>query len=386
MACARTTTLIVLLLGIALNLTAAEPTVDECVSLYNPSLYEHGPAMAGAFDNPASDIARDVQANAWFSTLVFLPFLILPQILLLVAMFKFRTRAGDTRKAATFIHNTKLENAWTAIPVLTLFIVAVPVYPLLWKMEMPATKSDLVVTITGKMFKWDYEYKRQLDLKGETIKIGQDVAGFQEPLILIKDKTVSLNITSNDVNHAWWIPAFGVKKDAINGRFNSTWFTPLKFGFFKGQCAELCGPDHGTMIITAVVVDDQQFDRYIELQRHRADTVKIFGAVEPAPGVAFSQEALRTAVSAYLSKDKSATRVFALKYWIASNYASLEHYPPIGTTQAQIVAATPGKRAIVDAAIAAVVADKGGSPEVPVSADSEPQKSLVSNISQEGQK
>jgi hypothetical protein len=299
-------------------------------------------------------------------------------------------------------------------------------------MELPPKQADLVVTITGKMFKWDYEYKRQFDAKGETIKIGQDVAGFQEPLILIKDKTVSLNITSNDVNHAWWIPAFGVKKDAINGRFNSTWFTPLKFGFFKGQCAELCGPDHGTMIITAVVVDQTEFDRYIELQRHRADTDKIFRAVEPAPGTAFSDEALRTAVAGYFGKDKSASRVFALKYWIASNYASLEHYPPIGTTQAQVTATIPGKRAQVDNAIAAVVADRGGRQESSIpavdggrarhdaersrmpfeasdasrfattanledqfprhvsqegaSADSERQKALVSNIAQEGQK
>lgn len=355
MARMRNVLLLVLLLGA--NLIAAEPqTVDECVKLFNPDLYGAGPAMISTFTDPVSDIAQEVKANAIFTTIVFIPFLILPQVLLLYAMFKFRDRKGDSRKAATFIHNTKLENAWTAIPILTLFIVAVPVYPLLWKMELPPKKADLVITITGKMFKWDYDYKRQHDFKGQDIKIGQDIAGFQEPVILVKDKTVSLNITSNDVNHAWWIPAFGVKKDAINGRFNSTWFTPLRLGTYKGQCAELCGPDHGTMIISAVVVEQPQFDTFIELQRHRGDTDKVFRALEPPPGAEFSDDALKAAVAGYFSKDKSPNRQFALRYWVASNYASLEHYPPVGKSAADMKQGVPEKRARIDAAIAATVA------------------------------
>lgn len=142
----------------------------------------------------------------------------------------------------------------------------------------------------------------------------------QEPLVLVKDRRVILNLTSNDVNHAWWIPAFGVKKDAIKGRYTNTWFTPEKLGLFKGQCAELCGQGHGIMLISALVVEEADFAVWSELQRHRADTVRVWTALVAKE---LDGKAVEEAVGAYLLKGGVPWRVFALRFWMASNAASL---------------------------------------------------------------
>ncbi len=135
---------------------------------------------------PASDVARRVVGMTWFSALVFLPFLVLPLVLLLVVIWKFRDR-GDGRKPATFTHNARIEIIWTAIPCLALAVVALPVYEVLYFMELPPAdkKDQQVITVTGKQFAWDYEYKGiykdPTALKKESLTSGQDVAGLQEP-------------------------------------------------------------------------------------------------------------------------------------------------------------------------------------------------------------
>ncbi len=296
---------------------AAADDVDAMVALYNQNLLD-GKVMESTFTAPASDIATKVNDYNWFTHVVFFPFLILPQILLLYAMLKFRAR-GDGRKPATFMHHTKLENAWTAIPILTLFIVGIPAWPLLYEMETPKT-ADHKITVRGRSFAWDYEYK------DERISFGEDF-GRQMPMVIAVNKVVSLAITSNDVNHAWWVPAFGVKKDAINGRYNHCWFTPIRTGFFKGQCAELCGTGHGIMVISALVVTEPEYRRWVMLQTNRDDTLKVFNALK-VQAAEFKPEAVAEAVKAYFDKGRNADRALALRYWIASNFQSLKYNPP----------------------------------------------------------
>jgi cytochrome c oxidase subunit 2 len=322
-------------------------TVDQFVALLNPDIYaldeNRNPIIVtkNPFNAPASDVARRVVGMTWFSALVFLPFLVLPLVLLLVVIWKFRDR-GDGRKPATFTHNSRIEIIWTAIPCLALAVVALPVYEVLYFMELPPAdkKDQQVITVTGKQFAWDYEYKGiykdPTALKKESLTSGQDVAGLQEPVVLTRGRVVVLNITSQDVNHAWWIPAFGVKKDAIMGRFTNTWFTPDTLGTYKGQCAELCGRDHGIMLISAVVVEDDVAARYYELLRHRDDTRPVWDAIQPAPGTAFDPARLKAAVAAYLGKEPSEAHRFALSYWIASDYASwLRGLPPARSSFAE---------------------------------------------------
>jgi heme/copper-type cytochrome/quinol oxidase subunit 2 len=250
--------LVLIVLGCSLSavepLATPEPAqVDQYVALFNQDLYALDAnrkvvtPITGAFDAPASDIARDVASGTWFSCLVFLPFLVLPQVLLVYIIFKFRKKE-DGRAPATFMGNHKLEIIWTAIPCLALIIVGIPMYDLLYKMEAPPAdqRRDMVVEVRGKSFAWDYKYQRLGgDLptrREEQYEVGQDVVGLQEPLILVKDRRVILNLTSNDVNHAWWIPAFGVKKDAMKGRYTNVWFTPRAHRIFQGAVCRAVRP------------------------------------------------------------------------------------------------------------------------------------------------
>jgi cytochrome c oxidase subunit II len=317
----------------AFSADAGTAEVDHYVEKFNPDIFqldsEGRPVhvMKNAFSSPASDIAEDVASNNWLNLIVYMPFLILPQILLLVVIFRFRDR-GDGRKPATFMTNHKLELAWTAIPCLALVIVSVPVWELLYKMELPPENVDTnnpnqatIIKVIGKQFAWEYEYKH------ENISVGSDAAGLQEPLVLVRGRTTLLNITSNDVNHAWWVPAYGVKKDAFKGRYTNTWFTPTTLGVFKGNCAELCGPGHGIMFISSVVVEPAEFEVYKTLQRHRADTFKVWNLLQQGPGGTASDADLQAAVGKYFEKDASEERRFALRFWIASNFSSLLRKP-----------------------------------------------------------
>jgi cytochrome c oxidase subunit 2 len=333
--------------------TAATPT--ELVKIFNPDLYaldgKYDPTtkITNMFTSPATDIAREVQFNTWFNIIVYAPFLILPQLLLLYVIFKFRDRK-DGRKPATFMGNHTLEIIWTAVPCLALVVVSVPVWTILWKMELPPenAKDAINIEVRGKSFAWDYKYMNEELSFG----IGQDVTGFQEPLVLAKGRTTILNITSNDVNHAWWIPAFGVKKDAIIGRYTNTWFTPDTEGFFKGQCAELCGQGHGIMIISAVVVSPERFAVYAGLQRHRNDTLKVWTALQPSIATV-DRPALDEAVKNYLAKGGGPERQLALRYWIANNYACIQRQRQAGLTRDEVAARATERTALIDQVLAA---------------------------------
>lgn len=320
---------LLLLLAVVGSAGAAEPSIDDLVKTFNPDLWGGGIPRTSTFAGGASNISTEVMGNFWFTFAVFLPFLVLPQILLVYVIFKFRDRR-DGRKPATFMHNVPLEITWTAIPVVALIIVAIPVWPLLFRMELPPDDAEkgLLVTVRGRQFAWDYEYKH------EALSIGWDaVANQQEPLVLVKDRVARLDITSNDVNHAFWVPAFGVKKDAIIGRTNTAWFIPDRTGPFLGQCAELCGANHGIMLISAVVVEQEEFDLWLGLQRHRDAAGKVWQAVIAwKPGA--DEAPLRAAIAGYRTQaakiaGNGAKADLALQYWIAHSAVSFGRSAPI---------------------------------------------------------
>ena len=305
--------------------------VDRLVNLYNPNMWTptvgRGAVVEArdAFTSPASDVARRVKDLTWFSTLVFIPFLVLPIALLLYVIFRFRDR-GDGRPAATFMGNHTLELVWTAIPILALLLVSYPLWVVLDFMESPplGAEEPLVVTVVGKSFAWDYEYKGlwkdDAAEQKQAIALGQDVTGAQEALVLPKGLPVVMNFTSNDVIHSWWIPAFGIKKDCIKGRFTRSWFTPDTVGVFKGQCAELCGAGHGIMLIAAVVVEPADFSHFVQLARHRDDARPLWTAMQEGRDMA-------PALAAYLAKADTPERRLALRVWTASHWASVLRAP-----------------------------------------------------------
>jgi cytochrome c oxidase subunit 2 len=190
-------------------------------------------------------------------------------------------RKSRGHKAAQFHDNTAYEIAWTVVPFLILVGMAIPSTATLLEME-DVSKSDLTVRVTGYQWKWKYDYPDQdvgffsslatprdqianKEKKGEHYLLEVD-----NPLVLPVGKKVRLVVTANDVLHAWWVPALGVKKDAIPGFINELWTKIEEPGTYRGQCAELCGKDHGFMPIVVQAVSQEDFEKWASLQKSKA--------------------------------------------------------------------------------------------------------------------
>ena len=196
------------------------------------------------------------------------------------SMFFHRKSKGF--KAATFHESTKVEMLWTAIPIVILVIMAIPATKVLINMENN-DNSDVTIQITGSQWKWHYKYfdqgieyysllstpREQFDnLSGKGAK--KDVHYLQEvdkPLVIPIHKKVRFLITSDDVIHSWFVPAFAIKQDAIPGFINEAWTNVDKPGIYRGQCAELCGKDHGFMPIVVEAKTQADYDKWLTDQK-----------------------------------------------------------------------------------------------------------------------
>lgn len=190
-------------------------------------------------------------------------------------------RKSKGAKAAQFHGSLKIEILWTAIPVLILVAMAIPASKTLIAME-DASKADLTVLVTGSQWKWHYKYmdypiefysmlatpRDQIDNLAE--KTDLYLREVDKPLVLPTGKKIRFLVTADDVIHSWWVPAFAIKKDANPGFINETWTKVDKPGIYRGQCAELCGKDHGFMPVVVDVRAPEDFDRWaaeqVELQ------------------------------------------------------------------------------------------------------------------------
>jgi len=184
---------------------------------------------------------------------------------------------------ANFDHNTRAEIIWTVIPVLILVGMAIPAARTLVKID-DTRGSDLTVKVTGYQWMWQYEYvgqdvsffsklaqasneARQLDSGIDPATVPNYLLDVDKPLVVPQGKKVRVLITAADVIHAWWVPDFGMKKDAIPGYINELWFIAEKPGVYRGQCAELCGRDHGFMPVVVEVKSQQDFDAWLAAQK-----------------------------------------------------------------------------------------------------------------------
>ena len=190
--------------------------------------------------------------------------------------------------AAHFHESTKLEIAWTVVPFVILIVMAVPATSTLIKIY-DTKDADLDVLITGYQWKWKYEY---IDPKGNNVSFfsslrtpqseiyneepkGQDyLLEVDEPLYLPVNKKVRFLVTGNDVIHSWWVPELSVKRDAIPGFINEAAARPLKTGIYRGQCAELCGRDHGFMPIVVNVVSENEYNDWLGKKKAEAAELK----------------------------------------------------------------------------------------------------------------
>ena len=225
---------------------------------------------------PATDLAQDIFDLHALILWICLAIFIVVFVPMFVALIRHRKSAGH--QAAKFHDNLAVEIVWTAIPVLILLAMAWPATKLIVAMK-DTSKEDLTIKVTGHQWKWEYEYlgddirfisnsstpKEQIDgtqPKGENYLLEVD-----RPMVVPAGKKVRLVLTSSDVIHAWWIPAFGVKQDAIPGFIRDTWFKADTPGTYRGQCAELCGVGHGFMPVVVEVVTPEKFAAWKQEQK-----------------------------------------------------------------------------------------------------------------------
>jgi len=192
--------------------------------------------------------------------------------LLIIVMVKFNAKANPVPSKTT--HNTLIEVAWTLIPVLILVVIAVPSFRLLFQ-QLDIPKPDVTIKATGKQWYWSYAYPDNGKFEFDSL-LAQDkqprLLGVDNEMVVPVNKVIRVQTTAADVIHAFALPAFGVKIDAIPGRLNETWFKATQTGMFYGQCSELCGKDHAFMPIAIRVVSDQEFAAWTEAAKKKFAT------------------------------------------------------------------------------------------------------------------
>jgi cytochrome c oxidase subunit II len=208
----------------------------------------------------------------------------------------FAHRKSQGHQAAQFHENTTVEVVWTVIPFLILMFMALPATKTILAMK-DTTVPDMTIKVTGYQWKWSYDYIEQgfgffsnlktphtqiynLEPKGEHYLLEVD-----QPMVVPVGKRIRVLITAGDVIHSWWVPAFGVKQDAIPGFVRDAWFRADKPGIYRGQCAELCGKEHGFMPVVVEVVPADQYAAWADAQKKKAtaaadDPAKIWDVKE----------------------------------------------------------------------------------------------------------
>jgi len=208
----------------------------------------------------------------WFHDSILLPIItaitLLVLGLLLWIMVRYNKRANPT--PAKWSHNTVVEIIWTAVPVLILMVIAVFSFKLLYKYHTPDAKPYMTVKVTGYQWYWGYEYPDQKVAEQISNVLPENKAppgmyrlAADNPMVVPVGKPIRILVTGSDVIHAFAMPAFGLKTDAIPGRVNETKFTAEKIGNYYGQCSELCGVDHAFMPIMIKVVSEADFAAWV---------------------------------------------------------------------------------------------------------------------------
>lgn len=195
------------------------------------------------------------------------------------SLFRFRRSRGA--KADNFHENTTVEVLWTAIPLLILVGMAVPATATLVKMY-DASDAELDVMITGQQWRWHYEYLGEdvaftsnlstprAQIRGEEARGEHYLLEVDEPLVLPTNRKVRFLMTADDVIHSWWVPDLAVKQDTIPGFINENWVNISEPGIYRGQCAELCGIDHGFMPIVVHAMEGEEFDEWLAGRKEAA--------------------------------------------------------------------------------------------------------------------
>lgn len=240
---------------------------------------------------PQSVIAREIYDLHTLIMWIIVAIFVLVFGVMIVAIVKHRKSVGH--QAEQFHENTTVEIIWTIIPFIILIGMAYPATKTIIGMK-DTSNPDITIKATGYQWKWGYGYLREgisfyNNLSTPRAQIdGHDDAGrknnphylleVDNPVVVPVGKKVRILTTANDVIHAWWVPALGVKQDSIPGFVRDTWFKADTVGTYRGQCAELCGKDHGFMPIVVEVVEPEKYAQWIAAQKKTAAAATVVDA------------------------------------------------------------------------------------------------------------
>jgi len=233
------------------------------------------------FQEAATGIMEEI---TWFEeyTLWFIvPIVLLVMALLAWCMLRYRSSANPVPSRTS--HNTLIEVLWTVGPVIVLLFLAIPSFQLLTRQYTPDEEPAMTIKATGVQWYWDYEYQDQENplnftslmlQEGDRASAGKEntaeyprLLAVDNELVVPVNTTVRVLVTASDVIHAFAMPSFGIKVDAVPGRINETWFKAEREGLYYGQCSELCGKDHAFMPIAIRVVSQDQYQTWYAAAR-----------------------------------------------------------------------------------------------------------------------
>lgn len=212
--------------------------------------------------------------------------------LMFYVMFRYRAKANPNPSKVS--HNTVIEIIWTGVPIIILAVIGATSLPLLYYQDV-VPETEFAIKVTGNQWNWTYSYPDHDDIEftsllvpdsafknaderatyerdlsaflGRPAKLNARLLDTDNRLVVPVNTKIKVQLTGSDVIHAWTVPAFGVKLDAVPGRLNETWFEVDHVGTYYGQCSELCGKDHAYMPIAVEVVSKEDFAKWVELAK-----------------------------------------------------------------------------------------------------------------------
>ena len=248
-------------------------------TIFAAALLAPGAALAALeynFQPPVTPMARQILDLHSFIFWVCVVIFVGVFGVMFYSIFKHRKSVGHV--AQQFHENTTVEVIWTVVPFLILLFMAFPATRTILAMK-DTSAPDMTIKVTGYQWKWNYDYLQEgfgfysnlstpaAQIENRAPKGEHYLLEVDNPMVVPVDAKVRLLITAGDVIHAWWVPAFGVKQDAIPGFVRDTWFKADKVGTYRGQCAELCGKEHGYMPIVVEVKSRDDYAKWVADQK-----------------------------------------------------------------------------------------------------------------------
>ena len=250
-------------------------------SVYAANDMVGGPAVHQLnFQTPVTSIAADIyELHVWMIAICVAIFIAVFGVMF-YSILKHRKSLGH--KAANFHESTTVEIAWTVVPFVIVVLMALPATKTVVAMK-DTSNADITIKTTGMQWKWSYDYLKgegegvaflsalatpRDQINGKVPKGDNYLLEVDNPLVVPVNKKIRIVTTANDVIHAWGVPAFGVKQDAIPGFVRDTWFKAEKIGTYRGNCYELCGKEHAFMPIVVSVVSEEDYVKWVADKKH----------------------------------------------------------------------------------------------------------------------